>query len=288
MSVGFAEMEAALSRERRVRALLALAALTVAGLLAATIEVQERDFLDSLRKLFVLPAMMLPPSLGSDPASAAPQWGWALLETLAMALAGTVAAFCISVPLGFLGAANVVRNPWPRQAVRRSLDVVRGIDVLIWALIFIGAVGQGAFCGILAIAVSNTGELSKLFAEAIENTREEPSDGIRSAGGSWLDLQLWAKLPEVLPVFIGTGLYYFESNVRSSSILGFLGAGGIGFLVYDRLQGRFWDQVGALLLIILVTVALIDFLSARLRRALIRGSDAPLLELQSEGEARAL
>lgn len=281
---GFLEIEREVAQRRWKAAGLLGVSILVAGFMISSVEVSEQNLLESFRKLFVLPAMMIPPSLGSDPAAAAPEWGWALLETLSMALVGTTAAFLISIPLGFLGARNVSPNFYLRISIRRSLDIVRGIDVLIWALIFIGVVGQGAFCGILAIMVSNIGELSKLFAETIENTRNEPRDGILSAGGSWLSVQRYARLPEALPVLLSTGLYYFESNVRSSSILGFLGAGGIGYLVYDRLQGRIWDQVGALLLIILLTVALIDFISGKLRRHLIKGKEGPLIVLQSKGK----
>ncbi len=281
------ELESVVRRRYLQSVLVRLALPAVVVICLLLIDRPERNLVDMLQRLVALPLQMIPPSLGDDPGYSVREWGYALVETLAMALVGTSLAFVVAVPLGFLGARNVVTQFLLRLSIRRSLDVVRGIDVLIWSLIFIQVIGLGPFCGILAIAISNVGELSKLFAEAIENTDEDPAEGLKASGASWFERQRWAVLPQVLPVLLSTGLYYFESNVRSSSILGFLGAGGIGYIIWDRLNARLWDQVGALLLILLVTVAIIDFFSAKIRSRLVNPPTAPLIHASGNEPAEA-
>jgi phosphonate transport system permease protein len=193
----------------------------------------------------------------------------AMLETLSMAFLGTLLASVASVPLGFLGAKNVVGNPFFHVSIRRVVDFLRGIDALIWALVWINVVGLGPFAGILAIAVSNTGELSKLFSEAIENVDRRPIEGLRASGADSLQTIRFAILPQVFPVILSNSLYYFESNTRSATILGIVGAGGIGLLLADRIRVMAWDQVSMLIIIILVTVYGIDTMSARIRRHFI-------------------
>jgi phosphonate transport system permease protein len=193
----------------------------------------------------------------------------AMLETLSMALLGTLLASLASVPLGFLGAKNVVGNSVFHFFIRRFVDFLRGIDALIWALVWINVVGLGPFAGILAIAVSNTGELSKLFSEAIENVDRRPVEGLRASGADALQTMRFAILPQVFPVILSNSLYYFESNTRSAAILGIVGAGGIGLLLADRIRVMAWDQVSMLIIIILFTVYGIDAISGRVRRHFI-------------------
>jgi len=154
--------------------------------------------------------------------------------------------------------------------LRRIFDFVRGVDALIWALVWINVVGLGPFAGILAIAVSNTGELSKLFSEAIENIDSKPIEGVRASGADALQTVRYAMLPQVFPVILSTTLYYFESNTRSATILGIVGAGGIGLQLADRIRVMAWDQVSVLIIMILVTVYVIDTLSSRVRQYFIR------------------
>ncbi len=191
---------------------------------------------------------------------------YALGETVAIAFLGTIAASIISVPLGFLGARNVVRNGFIHFGLRRVLDVVRGVDVLIWALIFVSVVGLGPFAGILAIALNDTGVLAKLYAEAVENADRRAGDGVRAAGGSQADVARLAIWPQVFPVFLSNSLYFFEANTRSATILGVVGAGGIGFFLADRIRVNAWSDVAFIILMILPTVAVIDWLSRYLRR----------------------
>jgi len=193
----------------------------------------------------------------------------ALAETLAIALLGTLIAALVAFPVGFLAAKNIVPNVFAHFAVRRFLDTIRGVDVLIWALIFVNVVGLGPFAGILAIAVSDFGTFGKLFSEAIETADRKPMDGIRSTGGSELHAVRFGLVPQVFPVIASQVLYYFESNTRSATIIGIVGAGGIGLHLSEQIRMLEWDKAAFLILMILATVAVIDWISTRLRLAII-------------------
>jgi phosphonate transport system permease protein len=215
--------------------------------------------------LFVILRLMIPPSPGA-------QWRdilQGLAESVGMAFLGTFVAAVIAVPLGFLGARNVVVNALAHFSVRRVFDGFRGIDQLIWALAFVRAVGLGPLAGVLAIAAAEIFVLAKLFAEAIENTDAHQPEAIEAAGGSRLLAIRFGTLPQVLPVLIAQTLYSFESNTRSAAILGVVGAGGIGLQIAERIKVRFWDEVSFIIILILVTVAVIDVISARVRRRLV-------------------
>ncbi len=147
---------------------------------------------------------------------------------------------------------------------------LRGIDSLVWALIFVSAVGLGPFAGVLAIAISDVMVLSKLFAEAIENVERKQIEGVRAAGSNNLQTLRLGVFPQVLPVILSHMLYFYEGNVRSASILGIVGAGGIGLQLSDRIRINNWDEAAFIILMILVTVAVIDNLSRRLRMKIIR------------------
>jgi phosphonate transport system permease protein len=221
--------------------------------------------ISGFEKLFGVVSFMLPPKAHGR------TWVFlhALLETLGMAFLGTLLASLASVPLGFLGAKNVVSNRLFHFTLRRFVDFLRGIDALIWALVWINVVGLGPFAGILAIAVTNTGELSKLFSEAIENVDHKPMEGVRSCGANAVQTIRFAVLPQVFPVILSNSLYYFESNTRSATILGIVGAGGIGLQLADRIRVMAWDQVSVLIIMILITVYGIDALSNRVRQHFI-------------------
>jgi len=209
--------------------------------------------------------LMIPPSPGTQLSS----FLHALAETLAIAFLGTLTAAIVAAPIGMLAARNIVANPFAHFAVRRLLDTVRGVDVLIWALIFINVVGLGPFAGILAIAVSDAGAFSKLFSEAIEAADRGPVEGVLSTGGGHAHVVRFALLPQVLPVIASQVLYYFESNTRSATIIGIVGAGGIGLHLSEQIRVLDWDKVAFLVLMILATVSAIDFVSSRLRLAII-------------------
>ncbi len=186
-----------------------------------------------------------------------------------MAFLGTFLAFIAAVPLGFAGAKNILPSFAAHFLVRRSFDLLRGIDALILALVFINVVGLGPFAGVLAIAVSDAGVLAKLFAEAIENVEREQIEGVRATGAKSIQIMRFGVLPQVFPVMLSTALYYFESNTRSATILGVVGAGGIGAQLTDRIRINNWDEVCFIVLMILATVTVIDTLSKELRLRII-------------------
>jgi phosphonate transport system permease protein len=215
--------------------------------------------------LFVILRQMVPPSPGA-------QWPdilRGLAESVAMAFLGTAMAACIALPLGFLGARNVVVNFLAHFTVRRVFDGFRGVDQLIWALAFVRAVGLGPLAGVLAIAAAEICVLAKLFAEAIENADPRQPEAIAAVGGSRLMAIRFGLVPQVAPVLLAQVLYAFESATRGAAILGVVGAGGIGLQIAERIRVRYWDEVSFIIILILGTVALIDFLSARVRRRLI-------------------
>jgi phosphonate transport system permease protein len=228
-----------------------------------------KRIVDGTAKLFGVVAFMLPP----HPQGRMLVFLDALLETLGMAFLGTLLAALASIPLGFLGAKNVISNPVFHFGLRRIFDFVRGVDALIWALVWINVVGLGPFAGILALGVSVSGELAKLFSEAIENVDPKPIEGVRASGANWVQVVRYAIFPQVFPVLLSTIFYYFESNTRSATILGIVGAGGIGLQLADRIRVMAWDQVSVLILMVLATVYVIDIVSGKMRRYLIRAPE---------------
>jgi phosphonate transport system permease protein len=216
-------------------------------------------------KIGTVVAFMLPPAhngwLG--------EFLYAVLETVCMAFLGTLIASVVSIPLGFMGAKNIFTNFLFHFSFRRIFDGIRGVDALIWALIFVNVVGLGPFAGIMAIAVSDIGTLSKLFAEAIENIDRKQVEGVHSAGASRIQTIRFAVFPQILPVIISNALYFFESNIRSATILGVVGAGGIGLQLSDRIRVNNWDEAAFIILLILVTVSAIDTFSKEIRTRMI-------------------
>jgi phosphonate transport system permease protein len=193
----------------------------------------------------------------------------AMLQTVAMAFLGTFIAALLAVPLGLLCARNVTASRIVQFLSRRASDTLRGVDQMIWALIFVRAVGLGPLAGILAIIVSDVGTLAKLYSEAIENVDRKPIEGLRACGGDALQTARFGILPQVLPVMLSNALYIFESNTRSATILGIVGAGGIGFYLADRIRTLLWEEACFIMLLILVSVYLIDWLSKQVRMRLI-------------------
>jgi phosphonate transport system permease protein len=208
---------------------------------------------------------MFPPLPGDDPR----EIFHAMLETVAMAFLGTLLAAMISVPLAFFAARNTFPFRLPRFGVRRFCDCLRGVDQMIWALIFVRAVGLGPLAGVMAILISDTGTLAKLFSESIENIDRKASEGMQASGADRIQTLRFGIFPQVLPMFLSSTLYLFESNVRSATILGIVGAGGIGFQLSDRIRAHQWEEASFILIVILVTVACIDWLSKQLRMRLI-------------------
>lgn len=218
-----------------------------------------------LNQLGWITLMMIPP----DPGSSLPIYLKALGETLSIALLGTTLAATFALPVSLLAARNVIPSAIFRFPVRRFLDSIRGVDTLIWALVWINVVGLGPFAGVLAIAVADFGAFGKLFSEAIEGADQKQVEGIRASGGSALHEIRFGLMPQVLPVIAGQVLYFIESNTRSATIIGIVGAGGIGLQLAEQIRVLEWQKVSFLILMILVAVAAIDWISGKLRFAII-------------------
>ena len=197
-----------------------------------------------------------------------------IAQTLAMAFLGTLMGTIGSLFVGFLAAKNVNPSGFLRQIVRRFLDILRGIDQLVWGLVFVRAVGLGPLAGVLAIFISDLGTLSKLYSEAIENIDRKQVEGVRATGAGPLAVIRYGYLPQVLPVFISQSLYFWESNTRSATILGIVGAGGIGYDLRNTMswgQGRF-DEAAAIFLLLFASIVVVDQISSSLRNRLTYGA----------------
>jgi phosphonate transport system permease protein len=188
-----------------------------------------------------------------------------MLVTVYIAVWGTVLAVVCAVPFGLLSAHNLV-PVWVYQPVRRLMDACRAINEMVFAMLFIVAVGLGPFAGVLALWVHTTGILAKLFAEAVEAIDPRPVEGVRATGARALDEIVYGVIPQVLPLWISYSLYRFESNVRSASVVGMVGAGGIGVILHEVIRGFDYAETSAVLIIIIVVVTAIDLVSARIRR----------------------
>lgn len=188
-----------------------------------------------------------------------------IAETLAMAFLGTLLGSIGALVVGFLAAKNVMRFAVPRHGVRRVLDIFRGIDQVVWGLVFVRAVGLGPLAGVLAIFISDLGTLSKLYSEAIENIDRREVEGVRATGAGPLKVIRYGYIPQIAPVMLSQSLYFFESATRTATILGVVGAGGIGMIIVERFRASLYDQVAFVVLNILVLVAIIDWVSKRLR-----------------------
>ncbi len=191
-----------------------------------------------------------------------------MLVTLEIALWGTALAVVFAVPLGLLSSTNIA-PAWICQPVRRLMDTARAINEMVFAMLFIVAVGLGPFAGVLALFVHTTGVLAKLFSEAVEAIDVQPVEGIRATGANALEEIVYGIIPQVLPLWISYSLYRFESNVRSASVVGMVGAGGIGVILWEIIRGFQYAETCAVMIIIIIAVTCIDLVSARIRKALV-------------------
>jgi phosphonate transport system permease protein len=191
-----------------------------------------------------------------------------LIVTLQIAVWGTVLAIACAVPLGLLASSNIA-PAWVHQPVRRLMDGCRAINEMVFALLFVVAVGLGPFAGVLALWIHTTGTLAKLFSEAVEAIDPQPVEGIRATGANALEEIVYGVVPQVMPLWISYSLYRFEANVRSASVVGMVGAGGIGMVLWEVIRGFQYGQTAAVLLMLIVSVSVIDLLSSQLRKRLI-------------------
>ncbi len=242
-----------------------LVGLYIFGL--STLGFEPERLADGFKNFVWIVGLMLPPNPGT--VNIALVFLKGLVETLSMAFLGTICAAILALPFGFLAARNIVKNSILHLLARRFLDIIRGIDTLIWALIWIGVVGLGPFAGVLAIITSDFGAFGKLFSEAIEAADDKPVEGVVSTGATRLEAIRFGIVPQILPIIVSQLLYFFESNTRSATIIGIVGAGGIGLYLTETIRTLEWKQTSFIIIMVLVTVAIIDILSSKLRTALI-------------------
>jgi phosphonate transport system permease protein len=269
-------------RARRQRATQAVAVAAAAlGLAAWITGVDIARIVEGAPKMGDFLVRLVPPlraaHLGSDLA----EWYWGLdawlgllWTTLLMAMLATTLGTLGGLPLSFLAARNLTRRAAVCWATRRVLEVARAVPDLVWALIFVFAFGLGPLAGVLAIAVHSLGAQGKLFAEANENVDLRPIEGVRAAGGRWGDEIVYGVLPQVLPNFVSYTFWRLEINVRLATIIGFVGAGGIGVELYDAIALNYIADAGAILLLVVLTVFALDTVSEHLRLRLA-GLPAP-------------
>ncbi|MGT3177227.1 phosphonate ABC transporter, permease protein PhnE [Yersinia enterocolitica] len=201
--------------------------------------------------------------------------------TLAIVFAGTLTATLIALPLSFLAARNVMSTPSLRLisfVVRRFLDIFRGIDMAIWGLIFVRAVGMGPLAGVLAIIMQDMGLLGKLYAEGHEAVDKSPNRGLTAMGANALQKQRFGIFTQSFPTFLALSLYQIESNTRSAAVLGFVGAGGIGLVYAENMRLWNWDVVMFITLIMVAIVMIMDKVSATLRKKYIVGEEITLYQ----------
>jgi len=231
-----------------------------------------------LPEKLTLPELLLPWSRGDDQARMRQRW-WdntfpqtvvgATLETVQMALAGTFLALLAAFPMGFLAARNTAPHASVYYLVRAALNFIRTIPDLVLGLLFVAAVGLGAFAGTLALAIHTATVLGKLLSESVENIDEGVVEAIRATGAGYLQVLSFAVLPQILPDLISFTLYRLETNIRAASVLGLIGAGGIGYLMNTSFRIFQYQDAAAIVLVLIALVMLVDHLSSRLRSLVV-------------------
>lgn len=190
------------------------------------------------------------------------------VQTIQIAVVGTAVAAVLALPMGFAAARNAA-PPWLFYAARSLLNAFRAVDTLVYALFFVAAVGLGPFPGVLAIVVYTATVLAKLYSEAIEAIEPGPVEAVRATGATPLQVLRWGVLPQLVPQFLSFTLYRLETNIRAAAVLGFVGAGGIGFYIQTYLRLLNYPAAATVLLVLIVLVMIVDFASSRLRARLI-------------------
>jgi phosphonate transport system permease protein len=253
---------ARLEQRRRIR--LALWAAVIVGVVVACCGyvglLDAQRLSDGIPALFSLLGEMLPPDF-----TRAGSWAVPLLDTLAMSVAGTALSIALSLPIGLAAARNTTPHPVLYHLARAILNVLRAIPDLIMGIVFVAAVGFGALPGVLALGLHSVGMVAKFFAEAIERASPAPIEAARAVGAKPAQVIIYGVLPQVLSQLADVSIYRWEYNFRASTVLGLVGAGGIGFELIAALRTLEYRQVAAIMVVILATVTIVDGISGWLR-----------------------
>lgn len=221
-----------------------------------------------LRNLGILGRELIPPDIGILPTASAALW-----ETVEMSFAGTLLGFLASLPLSILGTRRLF-SPWVSGFARFIAAGIRTIPVLLWAIVFVILVGLGPLAGTFGIAAYTVGYLAKIYADLFEGTDPEIVEAVKSTGASKLQLVRFVIIPEAANAVLAQVLFMLEYNIRASSILGFVGAGGLGFIIQIYLQSLDYRRLATVLLLVLVVVLAMDGLSAWLRKRFLLSTQA--------------
>ena len=245
--------------------MLATVALAVAlGLAARVVELRPIELFRDIGNIGVFLRGYLHPSFGN-----VGEYAWQCVVTLCIALWGTVLALLVSVPLGLLGARNLSPHPLVYFAARRLMDVLRAVNEFVFALMFVTAVGLGPFAGMLALGLHTGGVLGKLLSETIEAIDPGQMEGVAAVGAPRLHVIAFGVVPQVMPNFLSYILLRFESDIRSASVIGMVGGGGIGFYLWDTIRAFNDREAATVILLIVAMVMCVDVVSSRIRRASI-------------------
>lgn len=217
---------------------------------------------DAPRQVADFLSRMFPPDL-----SYANRTWVALWDTINIAVFGTLIAVVVSIPIAVLAAKNTSPHWIARSASMVIIVTSRSVNSLIWAMLIVQVVGPGLFAGVLAIGIRSVGMISKLIYEAIEEINREPIEAVAATGATPAQIFLYGYIPQLMPTFVGVSVYRWEINIRESTIIGIVGGGGIGFLLNSAINRLAWDQVLVVLIAILATVAVAEWVSARVREA---------------------
>lgn len=262
---------------RRGRTLMAFGLIAAFALLSGWVaEVRPDALAQNLHRFTSYLGRIMPALTWANLWGDLGEWYWGfglwmrlLVETLLIAYVGTLLGGIMAFCLCFGASANLGETAWLRFAIRRLLEFLRTVPEIVFALLFVIAFGLGPMAGVLAIALHTGGALGKLFFEVVENIDAKPVEGVRASGGSWLQAVRFAALPQVAAGFASYALMRFEINVRGASVMGFVGAGGIGQELISAIRQFYYSDVSAILLMIIVAVVVIDLVAEQIRHRLV-------------------